>query len=106
MHIHTIGDRAVRESLDAIESAQKTNGNASSRRHRLTHVEVVNPSDIGRFKSLGVIADFQVAGDFALPANYADVEPLIGVVLAGTIEKVWLHSKLRFQKSHRKITAM
>ncbi len=78
MHIHTIGDRAVRESLDAIESAQKTNGNASSRRHRLTHVEVVNPSDIGRFKSLGVIADFQVAGDFALPANYADVEPLIG----------------------------
>lgn len=78
MHIHAIGDRAVRESLDAIEAAQKTNGDAMSHRHRLTHVEMVDPNDIGRFKKLGVIADFQVAGDFALPENYGDVEPLIG----------------------------
>jgi predicted amidohydrolase YtcJ len=77
MHIHTIGDRGVRESLNAIEAAQNTN-NSSQTRHRLTHVEMVSPSDIPRFAKLGVIADFQVAGDFALPANYAEVEPLIG----------------------------
>jgi len=77
MHIHTIGDRGVRESLNAIESAQNINPTIQAR-HRLTHVEVVNASDIPRFNQLGVIADFQVTGDFALPHNHADVEPLIG----------------------------
>jgi predicted amidohydrolase YtcJ len=55
MHIHTIGDRGVRESLNAIEVAQNTNPSLQAR-HRLTHVEVVNPSDIPRFNQLGVMS--------------------------------------------------
>ncbi|MDH3492436.1 MAG: amidohydrolase [Acidobacteriota bacterium] len=71
--IHAIGDRGVRESLNAIEKAQKGKG-----RHRLTHLEVVDPSDYGRFKLLDVTADVQVAGDFTKPENWKEMEPLIG----------------------------
>ena len=79
MHIHAIGDRAVRESLDAIEDSMQVNGTLESpRRHRLTHVEMVDSADLGRFAELGVIADFQVAGDFALPKNSFWVEGQIG----------------------------
>ena len=76
-HIHALGDGAVRESLDAIESAQNTNGNTDTR-HRLTHLELVHPDDINRFKELGVIADFQVAGDWTLPENNDYLEEVIG----------------------------
>lgn len=72
-HIHAIGDRGVRESLNAIEAA----GNAEAR-HRLTHLEVVNIDDYLRFKSLGVIADMQVAGHFTQPENWNENEFLIG----------------------------
>ncbi|MEH6447760.1 MAG: amidohydrolase [Oleispira sp.] len=86
MHIHAIGDRAVRESLNAIEAAQlankaqgdKTQGDKSIGRHRLTHVEMVAESDKKRFAELDVIADFQLAGEFTLPENFEEMEPLIG----------------------------
>ncbi len=67
-HIHAIGDRGVRESLNAIEEVIARNGAGVDRRHRLTHVEEVAEADIERFAELGVIADFQLAGDFVLPA--------------------------------------
>ena len=70
MHIHTIGDRGVHESLNAIEAAMDMNGNIGhDRRHRLTHVEWVDNADLGRFNSLDVIADMQVAGDWTLPSH-------------------------------------
>lgn len=72
-NIHAIGDRGIAEALNAIESA--SNGSA---RHRLTHVEVVDESDISRFKALNVIADAQVAGDFANPEHWHHMEPLLG----------------------------
>lgn len=72
-HVHAIGDRAVRESLNAIEAAQSGN-----RRHRLTHLEVVNPDDYSRFKSLNVSADMQVTGEFSQPDHWPENEPLIG----------------------------
>jgi len=76
MHIHAIGDRGVRESLNAIERAQL--GSHQTGRHRLTHVEMVAAQDKKRFADLGVIADFQLAGDFTHPENLAEMEPLIG----------------------------
>jgi len=77
-HIHALGDGAVRESLNAIESTQITNGNADTR-HRLTHLELIHSDDIDRFKELGVIADFQVAGEWTLSENNDYLEELIGV---------------------------
>lgn len=72
-HIHTIGDRGVKESLNAIEKSQKGKG-----RHRLTHLEIVNPTDVSRFKKSNITADIQVAGDFTKPQNWKENEFLIG----------------------------
>ncbi len=56
--VHAIGDGAVRMVLDGYEAAVETNGRRDSR-HRIEHIEVVHPDDIGRFKALGVIASMQ-----------------------------------------------
>lgn len=58
VHIHTIGDRAVREALDAIEAAQAANP-TWDRRPTLAHIQVVHPADIPRFAALGVVANGQ-----------------------------------------------
>jgi predicted amidohydrolase YtcJ len=58
VHLHTIGDRAVRESLDAIEAAQRANGRRDAR-HHLAHIQLVHPDDQPRFAELGVVANAQ-----------------------------------------------
>ncbi len=62
VHLHAIGDRAVREALDAIEAARTANGQATAghdTRHHIAHLQVVHPDDIGRFAALGVTANMQ-----------------------------------------------
>lgn len=58
VHFHAIGDRAVRESLDAVEAALAANG-ASEHRHHIAHLQLIHPADIPRFSSLGVTANMQ-----------------------------------------------
>ena len=58
VHLHTIGDRAVRESLDAIEAAQQANGRRDAR-HHLAHIQLIHPDDQPRFAELGVVANAQ-----------------------------------------------
>ncbi|RGE17640.1 amidohydrolase [Leucobacter sp. wl10] len=57
-HFHALGDRAVRDALDAVERAQLANG-TGDRRHQIAHLQLVDPSDIPRFEQLGVIANLQ-----------------------------------------------
>lgn len=58
--IHAIGDRAVRVALDALETARAINPTPPrGRRHRLEHVETIDPADIRRFASLGVLVSQQ-----------------------------------------------
>ncbi len=78
VHLHAIGDRAVREALDAIEAARAANGGlpdgdlgdrgnapgtygVSSRdnRHHVAHLQVVHPDDVPRFAALDVTANMQ-----------------------------------------------
>jgi predicted amidohydrolase YtcJ len=56
VHIHTIGDRAVRESLDVFAAAARANGSRDAR-HQLAHVQFAHPDDLPRFRALGVIAN-------------------------------------------------
>lgn len=56
-HIHAIGDKAVKDALDAIEANISENPN---HRHRLTHLELVDAQDLARFKQLNVTADVQL----------------------------------------------
>jgi predicted amidohydrolase YtcJ len=58
VHLHAIGDRAVRESLDALEAALAANG-ANDNRHHIAHLQVMHPNDIPRFAALGVTANVQ-----------------------------------------------
>jgi predicted amidohydrolase YtcJ len=58
VHFHAIGDRAVREALDACEVALATNGQTDGR-HHIAHIQVIHPADIGRFRTLGVVANAQ-----------------------------------------------
>jgi predicted amidohydrolase YtcJ len=58
VHVHAIGDRAVREALDAIEAARARNG-PNDLRHHLAHIQVVHPDDIERFRRLGVSGNVQ-----------------------------------------------
>lgn len=58
VHVHALGDRAVREALDAVEAARRANG-PSGGRHHLAHLQVVSPDDIPRFAALGVAANVQ-----------------------------------------------
>jgi predicted amidohydrolase YtcJ len=58
VHIHALGDRAVRDSLDAIEHARAVNGPRGNR-HQLAHVQVVDPADVPRFAALDVVANGQ-----------------------------------------------
>ena len=60
-HIHALGDRAVRETLNAIETAHKANPELiGKRRHQLTHIDLINKTDIPRFAELKAIPNFQI----------------------------------------------
>ena len=58
VHFHALGDRAVREALDAIEAAVAANGHRGNR-HHLAHLQVVHPDDLTRFAALGALANIQ-----------------------------------------------
>ena len=58
VHFHAIGDRAVRNALDAVESARRANG-WNDHRHHISHIQVVHPDDIARFRRLSVVANGQ-----------------------------------------------
>jgi predicted amidohydrolase YtcJ len=58
VHFHALGDRAVREALDALAAAAAVNGLADHR-HHLAHLQVVHPDDVGRFAALAAGANLQ-----------------------------------------------
>ncbi len=57
-HFHALGDRAVRQALDAVEAAREANGWTDTRPH-LAHLQVVHPDDLPRFRRLGALANAQ-----------------------------------------------
>ncbi len=77
LHAHAIGDRAIRVTLDAYEAARKANGERDSR-HQITHLELIDPADIARFRPLAVIANIQAL--WAYPDSYITdlTEPKLG----------------------------
>jgi predicted amidohydrolase YtcJ len=59
IHVHALGDGAVRAALDGIAAARQANGN-SGLPHTLTHEQFVRPEDFPRFRELGVISALQL----------------------------------------------
>ncbi len=58
VHMHAIGDRAVRNALDAFAAARAANGE-NDNRHHIAHVQVVHSQDVPRFAELDVTANCQ-----------------------------------------------
>ncbi|WP_068829880.1 amidohydrolase [Pseudomonas sp. BMS12] len=58
VHMHAVGDRAVRESLNAVQYARQQSPALVP--HSITHLQLVNPKEFPRFKQLGVIASMQL----------------------------------------------
>ncbi len=96
VHIHAIGDRAVRMSLDAFEAAQPKTS-VRGQRHQIAHLEVIDPADLPRFRKLGVIANFQAlwayADDYIVDMTWGGlgpersrwIYPIESVVKAGAV---------------------
>jgi predicted amidohydrolase YtcJ len=77
IHVHAIGDRAIRMTLDAMEAAEQANG-AKDLRHHIAHLELIDPADIPRFRALGVVANFQSLWAYADPYITKLTIPILG----------------------------
>lgn len=77
IHMHAIGDRAVREGLNALEAARRENG-PPRRRHQMAHLELVAPEDIPRLRTLGVTANLQPFWMFLDPSTGDNTPGVVG----------------------------
>ena len=96
VHVHAIGDRATRMALDAFAHARSANGPRDAR-HAITHLELIDSTDIPRFRGLGVVANFEALwanGDEYLtqltepalgPARSRWLYPIASVVRSGAV---------------------
>ena len=66
--VHAIGDGGVRRTLDGYEAARRANG-ARDSRHRIEHIEVIDPADVPRLAELGVVASLQPIVGLGVPGN-------------------------------------
>ena len=58
VNVHAIGDRAIRELLDAFARVAETNG-PKDRRFRIEHSQHIHPEDLDRFSGQDIIASMQ-----------------------------------------------
>jgi len=77
VHMHAIGDAAIRQGLDAIEAAQRANG-VRDRRPHIAHIQLIHPDDVDRFRRLGVVANMQPLWAYADSYIRTLTEPRLG----------------------------
>ncbi len=77
VHIHAIGDAAVKQALDAIAVMIDVNP-LWDRRPVIVHAQLINDEDFPRFAALGVIANIQPLWCYLDPMNKALILPRLG----------------------------
>lgn len=77
IHVHAMGDRAVRETLDALTVARKLNGPRDAR-HTISHLQLVHRTDVVRFEALGVVASCQPRSAVDDPRTRTVLRPMLG----------------------------
>jgi len=77
VHMHALGDKGVRDALDAIGAARFANG-SSDRRHQIAHLQVVHPDDVPRFGVLDATANAQALWACAEPQMVELTIPYLG----------------------------
>lgn len=79
IHIHTIGDRAVRVAVDALAQVVKP-GSGNPLRHTLAHLQLVDPADQRRIGEMGLYLAWTYAWALTVPAYDMTVMPFLGDV--------------------------
>jgi len=77
VHVHAIGDRAIRVALDGFEQ-QRAKDAGSGPKHIIAHIQLFDPADISRFAALGVVASFQPLWAYADTYITDLTEPRLG----------------------------
>ena len=77
IHQHALGDRSFRSALDAVEAARAANG-WNDHRHHIAHLQLPDPVDIPRLRSLGVVANIQPVWACPDPATETLTRPRVG----------------------------
>ena len=95
--VHAIGDGAVRTTIDGYEAARHANGPRDSR-HRIEHIELIDPADIPRLAALGITASLQPphppgAMEFSL-------QPTLDTLGQGRWKDAYLWKSLAQQGAH------
>jgi predicted amidohydrolase YtcJ len=76
LHFHAIGDRAVTVALDALEALPAARRQAA--RHHLAHLQFIAPRDLGRFRAVDAVANFQPLWACAPPQMTEFTVPFVG----------------------------
>lgn len=97
LHIHAIGDTAVRTAIDAIEAARKSDGVATTH-DGLAHLQVVEPADVTRFGHDHLYAAFTYAWMNTEPGYDLTVIPFFQKVTGNSYEA--LHQKGSYYESN------
>ncbi len=84
-HFHALGDRAVRVALDAVAAVRA--GGDSGVVHTICHAHLVDPSDLPRFRDLGVV--YQTSG------QWIAMDPFHNVMLSRLGERALRQYPLR-----------
>jgi predicted amidohydrolase YtcJ len=84
VHVHAIGDEAVHQALDALELAKSKNGQ-NDNRHHIAHLELIEPTDIPRFRKLNIVANFQPFWAYRDAYITQCTEPLLGAERTGRL---------------------
>lgn len=58
LHLHTVGDAAIRTALDAVEIARAELGGQPDIRITFCHLEIIDEADFDRFKKLNIFSNF------------------------------------------------
>lgn len=86
IHVHVIGDMAVRAALDGLEAARRANGRWPSL-HQLAHIQCIDPADIPRFRELGAMANIQ-----ALWARHEPSVTDVALPMVGEERGKWMYA--------------
>lgn len=78
IHVHAVGDRGIRQALDAFAAMRGANG-MSDQRHLMTHLQLIDEVDIPRFERLGIIASFATLWAYPEQYNLEIYPPLVGL---------------------------
>lgn len=77
VHVHAIGDAAIRQALNGFEAMREANG-MSDNRHHIVHLQLIHEDDRPRFAKLNVTATFQHLWSYPDPAAIELDVPMLG----------------------------